>query len=31
MFGPLRKIHPIVKIVNGVVVDLPAAVNLSAW
>lgn len=31
MLGPLRKTHPVVKLVNGVVFDLPAASNLSAW
>ena len=31
MFRPLRKLHPVVKVVNGVIIDLPAARNLSAW
>jgi len=31
MFSPVRKTHPLVKLVNGAVVDLPAARNLSSW
>nr|YP_010146833.1 cytochrome b [Yininemertes pratensis]QQP01062.1 cytochrome b [Yininemertes pratensis] len=31
MFSPLRKTHAVVKVVNGAIVDLPAAGNLSAW
>lgn len=31
MFSPIRKIHPVVKVINNAVVDLPAARNLSAW
>nr|AZL92895.1 cytochrome b [Parborlasia corrugatus] len=31
MFSPLRKVHPVVKVVNGAVIDLPAASNLSSW
>ena len=31
MFSPLRKTHPVVKVINNAVVDLPAARNLSAW
>nr|YP_006303250.1 cytochrome b [Zygeupolia rubens]ADZ05377.1 cytochrome b [Zygeupolia rubens] len=31
MFSPVRKVHPIVKMVNDAVIDLPAASNLSAW
>lgn len=30
-FLPLRKSHPLLKIVNGVVIDLPAPSNLSIW
>lgn len=30
-FSPLRKSHPLLKIVNGVVIDLPAPSNLSIW
>lgn len=31
MFSPLRKTHPLLKIINGVLVDLPAPNNLSIW
>nr|YP_009093869.1 cytochrome b [Marisa cornuarietis]AIT57577.1 cytochrome b [Marisa cornuarietis] len=31
MRSPLRKTHPVLKIVNNAVVDLPAPINLSAW
>ena len=31
MFKPIRKTHPIFKIVNGVIIDLPAPNNLSIW
>ena len=31
MRRPIRKTHPILKIVNGAVVDLPAPSNLSVW
>nr|YP_009003684.1 cytochrome b [Iwatanemertes piperata]AHB53109.1 cytochrome b [Iwatanemertes piperata] len=31
MFSPLRKAHPVMKLVNSAVVDLPAASNLSSW
>ena len=31
MFAPLRKSHPIAKIANNALVDLPAPVNLSIW
>nr|YP_006576089.1 cytochrome b [Kulikovia alborostrata]AEM23546.1 cytochrome b [Kulikovia alborostrata] len=31
MFSPLRKSHPLMKLVNSAVVDLPAASNLSSW
>nr|YP_010236197.1 cytochrome b [Melinna cristata]QTD82971.1 cytochrome b [Melinna cristata] len=31
MFKPMRKTHPIFKIVNNVLVDLPAPSNLSIW
>jgi hypothetical protein len=30
MLRSLRKNHPVLKIVNGALVDLPAPVNLSA-
>jgi len=29
MRSPIRKIHPVLKIVNGALVDLPAPSNLS--
>jgi len=31
MRSPIRKIHPVLKIVNGALVDLPAPSNLSVW
>lgn len=31
MFISLRKHHPIIKIANGALVDLPAPINLSYW
>ena len=31
MFQPLRKSHPLIKVVNGVLIDLPAPNNLSIW
>nr|AND97169.1 cytochrome b [Theopompa sp. FY-2016a] len=31
MFKPLRKIHPLIKISNNALVDLPAPSNISTW
>lgn len=31
MFIPLRKSHPLAKIANNAVVDLPAPINISTW
>ena len=31
MFKPLRTTHPLLKVVNGAVIDLPAPVNISIW
>ena len=31
MFKPLRKSHPLLKIINNALVDLPAPINLSVW
>nr|YP_009572106.1 cytochrome b [Umbonium thomasi]QBI37692.1 cytochrome b [Umbonium thomasi] len=31
MHSPLRKSHPVLKIVNGSLIDLPAPMNLSIW
>nr|YP_010303565.1 cytochrome b [Quasilineus sinicus]QXO02037.1 cytochrome b [Quasilineus sinicus] len=31
MLSPFRKVHPVMKLVNNAVVDLPAASNLSSW
>lgn len=31
MFSPTRKTHPIFKIINGSLIDLPAPNNLSIW
>nr|AIQ80263.1 cytochrome b [Dendrolimus tabulaeformis] len=30
-FSPLRKTHPIIKIINGSLVDLPTPTNISSW
>lgn len=31
MFKPIRKHHPLIKIINGSLIDLPAPKNLSIW
>lgn len=31
MFKPLRTIHPLIKIVNSSLIDLPAPLNISIW
>uniref|UniRef100_UPI0030DEEEB9 cytochrome b n=1 Tax=Synelmis amoureuxi TaxID=3053537 RepID=UPI0030DEEEB9 len=31
MFSPLRKTHPLLKIINNSLIDLPAPPNLSIW
>nr|YP_009537868.1 cytochrome b [Tacola eulimene]AYN60585.1 cytochrome b [Tacola eulimene] len=31
LFKPIRKTHPIIKIINGSLVDLPSPVNISSW
>lgn len=31
MYSPLRKTHPLLKILNGALYDLPAPLNLSIW
>ena len=31
MFRPIRKTHPLLKIINGSVYDLPTPINLSIW
>lgn len=31
MFQPLRKSHPLLKIISSSVIDLPAPINLSIW
>jgi len=31
MFKPIRTIHPVIKIINSSLVDLPAPVNISIW
>ena len=31
MFRPIRKIHPVIKVINGSLFDLPAPNNLSTW
>nr|YP_010719280.1 cytochrome b [Antheraea polyphemus]WDR47343.1 cytochrome b [Antheraea polyphemus]WDR47356.1 cytochrome b [Antheraea polyphemus] len=30
-FKPIRKMHPIIKIINGSLVDLPTPINISSW
>nr|YP_009493382.1 cytochrome b [Lyonetia clerkella]AWK29937.1 cytochrome b [Lyonetia clerkella] len=30
-FKPLRKIHPIIKIINGSLIDLPSPSNINLW
>nr|AOV93972.1 cytochrome b [Notonagemia analis scribae] len=31
MFKPMRKTHPILKIINGSLIDLPTPSNISSW
>nr|YP_010616535.1 cytochrome b [Vagrans egista]WAU48169.1 cytochrome b [Vagrans egista] len=31
LFKPLRKTHPVIKIINGSLIDLPSPSNISAW
>jgi ubiquinol-cytochrome c reductase cytochrome b subunit len=31
MFKPLRTTHPLIKLANGALVDLPAPINISIW
>nr|CCP46765.1 HMEL001533-PA [Heliconius melpomene melpomene] len=31
LFKPIRKIHPIMKIINGSLIDLPSPSNISSW
>nr|ARH54726.1 cytochrome b [Trachys troglodytiformis] len=31
MFKPLRKSHPLIKIINGSLIDLPSPSNISTW
>nr|YP_009255699.1 cytochrome b [Tylomelania sarasinorum]AND97133.1 cytochrome b [Tylomelania sarasinorum] len=31
MRTPIRKVHPILKVINGALIDLPAPSNLSIW
>lgn len=31
MFKPLRTTHPLIKVINGALIDLPAPVNISIW
>nr|YP_003204805.1 cytochrome b [Monoplex parthenopeus]ACF04886.1 cytochrome b [Monoplex parthenopeus] len=31
MRSPIRKVHPVLKVVNGALVDLPAPSNISIW
>ena len=31
MFKPIRTTHPIIKIINGALIDLPAPINISVW
>nr|YP_010580821.1 cytochrome b [Coralliophila richardi]UZT26954.1 cytochrome b [Coralliophila richardi] len=31
MHSPIRKVHPVLKVINGALIDLPAPPNLSMW
>nr|YP_010878906.1 cytochrome b [Sambus kanssuensis]WHE42545.1 cytochrome b [Sambus kanssuensis] len=31
MFKPMRKIHPLIKIINSSLIDLPSPTNISVW
>uniref|UniRef100_A0AAU7NI43 Cytochrome b n=1 Tax=Solus parvifenestratus TaxID=1108703 RepID=A0AAU7NI43_9NEOP len=31
MFKPMRKTHPVIKIINGSLIDLPSPSNISLW
>nr|QOH99601.1 cytochrome b [Protogoniomorpha anacardii duprei] len=31
MFKPIRKTHPIIKIMNNSLIDLPSPINISSW
>nr|YP_010254914.1 cytochrome b [Polyura narcaeus]QUA05853.1 cytochrome b [Polyura narcaeus]USN94457.1 cytochrome b [Polyura narcaeus]WHE44890.1 cytochrome b [Polyura narcaeus] len=31
LFKPIRKTHPIFKIINGSLIDLPTPINISSW
>lgn len=31
MFKPLRTTHPLIKVINGSLIDLPAPINISIW
>nr|YP_009048420.1 cytochrome b [Melanargia asiatica]AHH92995.1 cytochrome b [Melanargia asiatica] len=31
LYKPIRKIHPILKIINGSLIDLPSPSNISSW
>nr|YP_009236637.1 cytochrome b [Telchinia jodutta]AMJ17094.1 cytochrome b [Telchinia jodutta] len=31
LFKPIRKTHPVIKIINGSLIDLPSPSNISAW
>lgn len=31
MRRPIRKVHPVLKVINGALIDLPAPRNLSIW
>nr|YP_009236780.1 cytochrome b [Telchinia perenna]AMJ17237.1 cytochrome b [Telchinia perenna] len=30
-FNPIRKMHPVIKIINGSLIDLPSPSNISSW
>nr|WIM00485.1 cytochrome b [Elymnias malelas] len=30
-FNPIRKIHPLIKIINGSLINLPTPLNISSW
>nr|YP_009236871.1 cytochrome b [Telchinia kalinzu]AMJ17328.1 cytochrome b [Telchinia kalinzu] len=31
LFNPIRKTHPVIKIINGSLIDLPSPSNISSW
>nr|YP_009742232.1 cytochrome b [Minois dryas]QID90314.1 cytochrome b [Minois dryas] len=31
LYKPIRKTHPVIKIINGSLIDLPTPINISSW